>query len=484
MIIDPYNAETGEKIILTDQQKQGIEAVRLIVTAKLKRWHNQPMTEEEIEIAKKIGVSIMSGKGNGKDGLAAMLIIWFMDCFLYPKVPCTSVSDDQLKKVLWSELTKWLMFADAKDRFLLQNDKLSRCDLVGKEKEAIGKRWIAFPKTANPKATDKEKTETLAGFHENYQMIVIDEASGIPEAVFDPLEGTLTGACNFVFMIFNPTRSKGYAIDTQYKHSKYWLHYRWNSEESPLVSQDIIDRIIDKYSKDSNTYRIRVLGLPPQEDESTTIPWDWVEDAMAREIEVNDDDPVIKALDPGAGGDNSIIATRKGNRVYPFERMKSPDSVKLANWAGNNIDAERPDLFRVDTIGIGWAVEGHLREKKGSIIEAADVKRKSSEPEKYFNKRAEMYWRLREKLERGLIELPYDEELKNQLGAIKHKFANKGQIQILDKPTIKKELGHSPDEADALGMLFYDEDKYVSRKIQTDDDYDAVSVTGPGSWML
>lgn len=458
-IIEPYNKATGKEIRITTQQKDGIEAVRKLVTARLKKGHNQELSPEEIELNRKFGISIMAGKGIGKDTLSAWLIIWFMCCFPNCKIPCVSVSADQLNKVLWSEIGKWLQTSLASNWLTLQNDKL----FFNKVSEDIrGKRWFAFPKTANPKSSLEEQVETLSGIHEDYVMIVIDEASGIPDPVFDPLEGTLTQPCNFVFMIFNPTRSKGYAIDTQYKNSDYWITQVWDATESEISDKQVIERTIEKYGIDSTPYRVRIKGLPPIVDEHTLFPMDWLLDAVNREIQPLERDPVVKGLDCGAGGDKSIIITRKGGKVFSIKRLTTPDSQLLINWAGADFLAEAGDILRVDNIGIGWAVYGGLFDRFGAKVESADSRKQASNTDKFYNKRAEMYWTLRDKFEKGLISIPDDPDLIDQLSVIRATY-DKGKVKIIEKAKIKQELGHSPDEADSLALTYYYEDDIIYR---------------------
>lgn len=458
-IIDPYNKAENSNVKMTTQQLQGIEDIRRLVTARLKKAQGVQLNDEEVELNKKIGISIMAGKGLGKDALAAWIIIWFLRCFPDCKIPCISVSADQLNKVLWSEIGTWLKYSILRDDFELQNDKFYYNQ---KDVKLRGKTWFAFTKAANPKSSDKEQVETLSGVHARNMLIVVDEGSGIPDPVFDPLEGTLTQPCNWCFMIFNPTRSKGYAIDSQYKYSDYWVTQRWSAEESEIADRQVIERTKEKYGIDSTPYRVRILGLPPLVDESTLIPMDWILDAVDREIVPFEKDPVIKGMDCGAGGDQSIICTRKGGKVFPLKRLTTPDSQVLINWAGDDLVSVPDSIIRVDNIGVGWAVCGTLQDRYGARVESADSRRSTNltNPDKFVNKRAEMYWTLREKFEKGFISIPNDPELIDELSAMKVLY-NKGKIQIVEKLKIKAELGHSPDSADALALSYYNDNDVI-----------------------
>jgi len=466
LIIEPYNKETGNNYFITNQQREGLLAIQKLVEDKRKG-----------EAQDKLGISIISGKGTGKDAWTTWVIFWFMFCFPNPKIPCVSVSADQLDKVLWSELSKWLNHSAIKEYFVLQTDKLFRKDV---KDNVRGKEWFAFKKAANPKNSPGEQVETLQGLHADYLLQVIDEGSGIMGPVYEALENNQTGRCNIMLLIFNPMHSKGYAVDTQYSKKHRWIALRWNAEESEIVNQNNVKRIEEDFGgRESNPYRMNVLGLPPLVDVNALIDWDWVLAAIGRPMELLPSTSMIMAVDCGAGGDKSIIAKRRGGKVYPFKRNNTSDSVELANWIGNDIDNESPDCVRVDTIGIGWAIEGILREKKGGIIEAADCRRTADEPERFSNKRAEMYWSLREQFEKGIISIPGDQDLLNQLAATKYEITQSGLIKIIEKKKIKQELGHSPDELDAMAMLYFYPDRMTSKKVRWDTVLDYKGTT----WM-
>jgi phage terminase large subunit len=450
VILRPYNLATGTNHFITYQQKDALVKLMDLV-------HDKRMgLRKDI-----LGMSIISGKGTGKDAFTSWVIKWFMFCFLKPKIPCVSVSADQLDKVLWSELAMWNSHADDKDFFVLQTDKFFRKDV---EDNVRGKIWFAFKKAANPKMALNEQVEGLQGIHADYMLQIVDEGSGVLQPVYEALENNQTGFCNLMLVIFNPMHATGYAIDTQYKNSDRWIALRWNAEDSEITNKENHCRIAEDYGKDSNAYRMNVLGLPPLFDEKTLINPDWVRNAIDKKIDFFLDTPLVMAMDCGGGGDRSIIASRRGNKVYPFERNNSDESQELVNWAGFQIEIHNPDSFGVDTIGIGWAVEGALRDKKGSIIEAYDCRRTADDPERFENKRAEMYWRLREQFEKGTISIPDDPDLIIQLICIKYEPNKRGLIQIWEKKKLKKDIGGSPDEADALAMLYFNNNDRYSLK--------------------
>ena len=109
-----------------------------------------------------------------------------------------------------------------------------------------------------------------------------------------------------------------------------------------------------------------------------------------------------------------------------------------------------PELITVDDTG-GWGA---------SAIDAMNLANcpnvpinfsgKADDP-RYYNKRAEMYFRCAEWIKRGV--LPPVEELVAELAAQKY-FLHKGRLQLLEKAQIKDEIGRSPDYADALALTF------------------------------
>jgi hypothetical protein len=458
--------ETG----LSRQQEDMLILWGKFLDAKFKRAFNKPMDEAETILASKIGMSTMSGTGTGKDFCAAIITWHFMFCFHFPKVLATAKTGKQLKDVFWSELAKVQSLAvkcdeDPETLNELQQSFTIQAELMFANLPANkgrGQRWFCRAVTINAKSSPEEQGEALAGRHEDYQLFVLDEASGIPDAVFKPVEGTLTGILNVVFMIFNPTRTTGFAVRSHYEEKDKWVTVRWNSAESEIVSKSHIENLA-RYGVDSPTYRCRVLGLPPYADKNTLIPMDWVMAAVERwrekEITPLESAPLILGCDVGGGGDKSVIISRQGGLVEHPIYNNAKDSTIVEDWVAGEYDRKGSNGGVLDVIGIGHGVFWRLH-KRGYNIRPGDARRQARDPERFFNARAEACWRLREQFEKGTIAIPDCQDLVDQCGAIKYFPEQKNKVQL--KSEIVREQGHSPDEFDALAQTYYYPDEVFS----------------------
>lgn len=441
---------------ISNQQVEACHELSLLINSKIKLADGEKMTEREKQYARKVGISIMSGQGTGKDAWTSWMILWFLSCFPWPKIGATAPTQHQLKDVLWSEIGKWMnrrrpdgTFAFVlRDFFVLQSDRLHL-------KEAEGKRWFAVARTTNVKGSSDEQAETLAGLHEEFMMLVVDEASGVPDPVFRPFEGTMTQKCNFGIVIFNPTRSTGFAVGTHLKERERWICLRWNAEESELVTKDSIADKARKYGKDSNFYRIRVLGLPPTSEENILLPWDWVIDSVGRDLAPLDGDQLIFSIDVGAGGDDTALLRRVGPEIKPIEVSGIADSEQLTGWLLRRILDGEPRVVLIDPIGVGWGIAGNLRARwKGEVLDV-NVAEVASDNTRFSRLRDELWWRLREDFEHRTITIPDDPVLIAELTAIRYEPDRlDGKIKVESKKDLKKRI-ESPNRADSLMMTEY-----------------------------
>jgi hypothetical protein len=480
---DPLSwvADNFPTVKLSTQQRDFFELLGRYVDAKVRAGNGEELSSEDAELAGKVGFSISAGQGVGKDFVTALVIYWFLWCNPRaekhpkynvqdkPKVVATGVGGKHLRNVLWAELSKIAMLSkpsDAKgespilkELFEWQTEKLSFRD---KRYE----NWFAEAVTINANSTAEEQARTLYGRHAHSMLIVADEAAGIPDPVFTTMEGTMTDPVNFALMIFNPIKTKGYAIRSQGEERDKWLCLRWDAEESELVSRESIERK-RRYGEQSYEWRVLVKGMPPLVDCNTLIPPDWILAAIDRDIGEQTGRGVVLGADIGGGGDRSVVCTRHGGVVVGFERNSSADTTVVEDWAHSLYMRHSAGCVVVDNIGIGAGVYFSLRKKVGVTARKGDARETARDDARFFNKRAEAYWRLREAFEAGAISIPNDKDLINELSAITYDPSNRNKIA--DKKDMRKKLGgKSPDSADALALTFYVEDKqFVGGKRKT-----------------
>ena len=440
-----YVHDTLPDFIPTSQQSAALLAFQDIVWAKIRVSRHLQPTEKDKMLSRKFGMSIMSGVGTGKGAFCSICILWFMTCFPFPKLVVTGPSEKQLNIALWSELAKWHQRSKLREWFVWQSEKFFF-------KEQQGAQWVCAKRTANVRNSSEEQAETLAGLHEDFLLIIADEASGIPDPVFRPLESTLTRTCNLCLLTFNPTRAKGFAFDTHNKDSENWYPVHWSAEDSEMVSRESIERYGRKYGRESNFFKIRVLGIPPTDADQTVIPWSWIQDAVDREVLTNENDKMICSLDVGAGGDDSALCRRLGPMVYPIDVASFGTASLLEDWAIRHIIPAEPKLLLIDNVGVGWGVEDHLRQKlkKHDIdVQGVNVGTAAFNPQRFSRLRDELWWRLREQFERGTISIPDDVLLHGDLNG-PHYEERSGIVYVETKKQMKQRGIESPNRADSL----------------------------------
>jgi phage terminase large subunit len=498
----------------TAQQAQALDAVGQITRAKIKKYEidealrilssptlrhtatpehrllaNVKLTPREVKLAALSGVSIRSGRSCGKDTLAAWLICWFnMTMPNNMKSLVTAPTFSQLIDVLWGEVSKWFNGTDAKGNFVvpghddytLASDKFFLKALNGKE------HFIAA-RTARQGTSSQ--AGSLRGYHEDYMILIFDEASDIPDPTAESLLNTLTGPVNLAIVIFNPVYSHGWAWRTHCddKEKRNWWRFRFNSEESPLVSKAYLDRLRARGGPDTNLYRINVLGEFPLSESDVLIPYEFVRAAALRSTHPEEASTTAPGAKPlivlgidvaGEGADSTVVAVRHDNTLLRFHETSRIDPNALHEWLLNIISEEDPDEIAIDATGLGWAVAGRLRPFFPKLVSVL-FQSAAADSNRFVNRRTEIYWRMRTAfVDEQCIVIPNEEFLVQELSTGKYKLAGT-KIALRPKLDIKRELGFSPDHADAFALTFHFTSAYLElrRSSEEDDDYSEFAAT-------
>jgi hypothetical protein len=405
-------------------------------------------------------ISIRSGHGTGKDASAAWAVLWFLSTRVNSKVVCTAPTARQLVDILWSEISKWARDSAIQEEFIIQSEKIFH--------KSAPREWWARSVSPSVKADPADQAETLAGFHGDHLLIVVDEASGVEDPVFIPIEGALTQEDNRVMLIGNPTKNKGYFHDTQFhtEISKQWYRLHWDSRDSENVKPEYPTYMANKYGLDSNVFRIRVAGEPPLEDERTLIPLWWAEQCIGKEIEVDEEEPIYLGVDVARfGEDSSVVLPRHGMKVLPWLKFQGMNTITLADNIIRTYADVGAEGCAVDVIGVGAGTADYLRKQRMQGLFDVNVSWASSDPSKYALLRDELWWRVKEKCMYGYYSFPdvklpgetlsLGQEIANELSSPYYEFNRNGAVKVEGKKEMKKRGISSPNIADALCITEY-----------------------------
>ena len=420
--------------------------------------------------------TVRSSHGVGKSWDAAECVLWFLSCFVPSTVVTTAPTSRQVKDILWREINS--QFAQSKiplgGRMLTMNWEMSR-DI----------RWFATGFT-----TEEHDLDRFQGFHNENILVIVDEACGVSTNIYNAIEGLLSaGTTVRLLLIGNPT-NEATDFGKSFKSPLYNKFYLSAFDlpnftefgitlDDVRTTQEIDGKIVGDWQKkitgplprpylttprwaaeryvewgeESPLFQVRVLGNFPIEGEDTLIPLFWVERAQQLRLEPSGE-KVLGADIARFGNDESVISFRHGGVVYPFKFWTHKSTMHTAGVIKNSIDEISPDSTNIDVIGVGSGVVDRLIEL-GYEINEVNVGERSWDADKFFNLRAELYWSIREILEKNSLQLPDDSTLAGELTGFKYEYTSKGQLKLEAKEKTRARVGRSPNRGDALALTFY-----------------------------
>ena len=389
-------------------------------------------------------LSVRSGHGTGKSTTASWAMLWFL-LLRYPcKVVVTAPTSGQLFDAMFAELKRWVNELPKELQELL-NVKSDRVELVAAPAEAFISCRTARAENAS---------EALAGVHSDNVLLVIDEASGVPESVFEASAGSMSSFNATTIMLSNPTRSSGTFFESHNRMKSSWWTQQWSCQDSPLVAQEFIDEMRNRYGEQSSAFLVRVLGDFPLTDDDTIIPYHLVEAAQNRDIEVADETTEVWGLDVSRfGSDATALCKRQGPVVTELRAWRGLDLMQTTGRVVAEYEAlppsRQPTEILVDSIGLGAGIVDRLMEL-GLPVRGVNVAESPSMGDTYMNLRSELWFKCKGWLEDRSCKLPKDDQLLAELTAIRYSFTSSGKMKAESKDEMRKRGLGSPDLADAL----------------------------------
>ena len=297
---------------------------------------------------------------------------------------------------------------------------------------------------------NEESIKSSEGF--NYAWV--EEAQYLRESSLDKLIPTIIRNKNpKVFFTLNPQ----YEHDAVYskfiaKNYKDTLRIKVNYKDNPYNNEQIFVEAEECKADNIKKYNHIWLGECEGESPAQFFNNELIQDAMSRKGVSSDYSPLIIGCDNARMGDDcTVISMRHGSIFKILEIIKkNDDSGIIARKLSNYEDQYKADAVFVDAgYGDGVIDFGKTLNKRWTMVYFGG----KSSRESLFNKRVEMYTKLKEWLQEGGA-LPNDPVLKAELKTIEYKPTYDGKIKLVSKDEMKKRGNKSPDIADSLALTF------------------------------
>lgn len=394
--------------------------------------------------------------GPGKSFIAARIGCWWLDvhdlgdAFLVTTAP----SWPQVSAILWREMRRAHRRAKLPGRITLECQwYLSEVgNKAGEELVGMGRKPADYDDDA------------FQGLHARYILVILDEACGIPVSLWTAVLSLVTNDNARVLAIGNPD-DPGSEFAKFCKPSSGWNVITIPAFDTPnftgeyvppevaeqLVTPGWVDERRADWGEGSPLWQSKIMAeFPDISDEYLITPG-----MIQRGIEI--DLPGLGKGRYGADiarfGDNQSVVYRNRDGQIRFENswgmadtMQTAGRLKMMMQRHHRV---APVPMVIDTVGVGGGVYDRLREQGMDVVSFVASGR-ANRPDKFQNRRAELFWQFRVDLENGNIDLdPEDTKLHNELMSIKWGVTSTGKIYIESKEDMRDRGVQSPDRADA-----------------------------------
>lgn len=400
-----------------------------------------------------IRMTISSGHGTGKGTLAAWLACWIMSTRPMAKGTITANTFTQLEDKTWATIQRWFSMSRTASDFVIGGGGIRHRKYID---------WKCTPQTCR-----EENSEAFAGQHAatSTSFYIFDEASAIPEKIWEVAEGGLSDGSPMFFAFGNPTRANGkfHRINFGAERGR-WNHRTIDSRECMMPNKTQIEEWREDYGEDSDFFRVRVKGLPPESSDMQYIDSARVYAAQRRLFEVLENEPLVAGVDLArGGGDKAVIWFRRGDDARTIAPIKIPseqtrDSMllvaKLSDLASQTFEGHKVDVWFLDGGGVGGPIIDRMKQLGYENFIEVQFGGASPDPKHFGNMRAWMWSKMRDALGNRLA-IPADKDLEMDLTAVGlGRTDNKDRIFLESKEDMKKRGMGSPDAGDALCLTW------------------------------
>ncbi len=429
-------------------------------------WRQEQMLRAVVTSSR---VAVKAGQKVSKSCTAAILAYWFSMTRRDAVVVCSSSSYGQLRRVVWKELR---MRRAATMRMVKQPDgKLARAAGIA----PLGGTWhddpetgIQFSNGSSIIGISTDDPTRAAGVSGAEMLYVLDESTGIPNEIFEAIDGN-TASNGRIFAISNPTSQSGWFYDA-FQPGSSWDQITISSEEAAavepripgLATKEFLEQKArpEEWGRGSTIWDVRVRGEFPQLGSDGVISLATVTAAELRWTPTpQEDGPLRIGVDvAGEGTDSTCIVWSRGSWASApivMHNATAPEIVECvaALCRDLNRPGEKADV-RVDSTSIGHGVYGYLQ-LQVELMEVQGIESHANSPDPTCYRMRDAVWMsLRKWIATGAI--AKERRLRDDLLAPRLESAPDGRFKVEPKPLLRKRLRRSTDRADALALAVFE----------------------------
>jgi phage terminase large subunit len=443
------------------------------ISAKLAQWREHPAImvwelfevepdawqEETLErFPHSPRMCLKACTGPGKTAVLAWLGWNFLLTRPHPIVGATSISQDNLRANLWTELSRW----HGKSMLLQHQFEQTKTAIFHKEHP---KTWKIEARTWAKDADPTQIGNALRGLHAPYVMWLLDESGDYPNAIMPVAEAIFSGNPieAHIVQAGNPLKLSGplYQACTTARHLWRVIEITADPDDpkrTPRVSIEHAREQIRLYGRENPWVLVNIFGRFPPSSINSLIGPDEVaasQKRFYREHEIGSAAKILGVDVARFGHAKSVICPRQGLQCFPLMQYRNVNSTQGAGQVARKWNDWGADACFIDAtggFGAGWLDQLYALGKTPMGVQfAGEAHRK----DRYFNKRAEMYFEAVDWIKRGGA-LPPSDELLAALTQTTYTF--RGDRFLLEpKEDIEARLGFSLDDADAFVLTFAEE---------------------------
>jgi hypothetical protein len=343
---------------------------------------------------------------------------------------------------------------------LVDFDQSRKAEALKKE---VSKNRITFKNGCELRTLSAHgEAERLMGFGAN--LIIKDESCLISDAANARIMRMLGDDPEYAVLIeiSNPWSTDNKYYEHYTSGDYYTIHVDWRlGIKEGRITQEFVNQMRDEYKDTPMFFTVLYDSEFPEQPEDSVFNRAHVMQAVNRWKDIERADTLMSCDVADKGADKTVILTgrRKGNH-YIINEVFTEAKTEQANLIGRLMSMQQKNLatwIHIDTIGLGAGVVSVLKQNvpKTCNVIGCHFGRSAGDKSRFSNRKAEVYFRLRHLFEEGLISIPNDKRLINELMKIKWDYsAQSGKIKIIDPEK-------SPDFADALVYFVWPSRKAV-----------------------